>query len=81
MLFRSKDTDLCDIVNQIFDLRPLAIIKKLNLQNLPKLNKGVFYRNTASYGHFGRPDLKLPWEELDKVKELQKAANGTFATA
>ncbi len=76
-----KDAALGDIINQVFDLRPLAIIKKLNLQNLPKLNKGVFYRNTASYGHFGRPDLKLPWEELDKVKELQKAANGTFATA
>ena len=76
-----KDTVLGDIINQIFDLRPLAIIKKLNLQNLPKLNKGVFYRNIASYGHFGRPDLKLPWEELDKIKELQKAANGAFAAA
>ena len=76
-----KDTVLGDIINQVFDLRPLAIIKKLNLQNLPKLNKGVFYRNTASYGHFGRPDLKLPWEELDKIKELQKAANGAFAAA
>ena len=76
-----KDIALGDIINQVFDLRPLAIIKKLNLQNLPKLNKGVFYRNTASYGHFGRPDLKLPWEELDKIKELQKAANGAFAAA
>ncbi|OGI08446.1 MAG: methionine adenosyltransferase [Candidatus Melainabacteria bacterium RIFCSPLOWO2_02_FULL_35_15] len=76
-----KDAALGDIINQIFDLRPLAIIKKLNLQNLPKLNKGVFYRNIASYGHFGRPDLKLPWEELDKIKELQKAANGAFAAA
>ncbi len=76
-----QDTVLGDIINQVFDLRPLAIIKKLNLQNLPKLNKGIFYRNTASYGHFGRPDLKLPWEELDKVKELQKAANGAFAAA
>ena len=76
-----KDAVLGDIINQVFDLRPLAIIKKLNLQNLPKLNKGVFYRNTASYGHFGRPDLKLPWEELDKIKELQKAANGAFAAA
>ena len=76
-----KDTALGDIINQVFDLRPLAIIKKLNLQNLPKLNNGVFYRKIASYGHFGRPDLKLTWEELDKVKELQKAANGAFAAA
>ncbi len=76
-----KDSALGDLINQVFDLRPLAIIKKLNLQNLPKQNKGIFYRNTASYGHFGRPDLQLPWEELDKVKELQKAANGAFAAA
>ena len=73
-----KDEALGDIINKVFDLRPLAIIKKFNLQNLPKLNKGVFYRKTAAYGHFGRTDLKLPWEELDKVKELQKAANGAF---
>ncbi|OGI20458.1 MAG: methionine adenosyltransferase [Candidatus Melainabacteria bacterium RIFCSPHIGHO2_02_FULL_34_12] len=76
---KAKDTVLCDIVNQVFDLRPLAIIKKFNMQNLPKLNKGVFYRNTASYGHFGRLDLNLPWEELDKVEELKKAANGACA--
>ena len=74
-----KDPDLGDVINQIFDLRPLAIIKKFNLQNLPKLNSGVFYRKIASYGHFGRPDLKLPWEELDKVEELKKAANGYCA--
>ena len=78
---KMQDAILGDIINQVFDLRPLAIIKKLNLQNLPKLNKGIFYRNTASYGHFGRPDLKLPWEELDRIKELQKAANGAFAAA
>ena len=76
-----KDTILGDIINQVFDLRPLAIIKKFNMQNLPKLNNGVFYRNIASYGHFGRPDLKLPWEELDKVEELKKAANGYCAVA
>ena len=76
-----KDLVLGDIINQVFDLRPLAIIKKFNLQNLPKLNGGVFYRKIASYGHFGRPDLKLPWEELDKVEELKKAANGYCAVA
>ena len=75
-----KDSVLGDIINQVFDLRPYAIIKKLNLQNLPKLNNGVFYKKTAAYGHFGRPDLKLSWEELDKVAELQKAANGSFVT-
>lgn len=70
-----KDEILGDIINQIFDMRPLAIIKKFNLNNLPKLNKGIFYRNTASYGHFGRPDLNLPWEALDKVEELKKSAS------
>lgn len=76
-----KDSVLGDVINQVFDLRPLAIIKKLKLQELPKLNGGVFYRKTAAYGHFGRPDLKLPWEELDKVEELKKAANGYCAVA
>ena len=75
-----KDSALGDIINQVFDLRPLSIIKKLNLQNLPKLNNGDFYKKTAAYGHFGRLDLKLSWEELDKVKDLQKAANGSFIT-
>lgn len=76
-----KDETLGDLVNQLFDLRPLAIIKKFNLQNLPKLNGGVFYRRTAAYGHFGRVDLNLPWETLDKVEELKKAANGYCAIA
>ncbi len=76
-----KDLLLGDVINKVFDLRPLAIIKKFNLHNLPKLNGGTFYRNTAAYGHFGRPDLKLPWEELDKINELKKAANGACAVA
>lgn len=76
-----KDSVLGDIINQVFDLRPLAILRKFNLQSLPKLNGGVFYRKIAAYGHFGRTDIKLPWEELDKVEELKKAANGYCAVA
>jgi len=76
-----KDEILGDIVSQLFDLRPLAIIKKFNLQKLPKLNGGTFYRKIACYGHFGRVDLKLPWEELDKVEALKKASNGCYTTA
>ena len=76
-----KDSALGDIVNKVFDLRPLAIINKFDMRNLPKKNGGVFYRKTASYGHFGRTDLKLPWEETDKVEELKKAANGAFVVA
>jgi len=78
---KTKDTVLADIVNNVFDLRPLAIIKKFNLQNLPKLNGGAFYRKVAAYGHFGRNDIKLPWEELDKVEVLKKALNGSYAVA
>lgn len=76
-----KDEILADIVNQIFDLRPLAIIRKFDLQNLPKKTGGVFYRKIAAYGHFGRPDLDLPWEKLDKVEELKSAASGRCAAA
>lgn len=76
-----KDNVLGDIINQVFDLRPLAILRKFNLQSLPKLNGGIFYRKIAAYGHFGRTDIKLPWEELDKVEELKKAANGACAVA
>ena len=70
-----KDLMLGDIINEIFDLRPLAILRKLDLQNMPKKNGGVFYRKTAAYGHFGRTDIKLPWEELDKVDALKKSAS------
>jgi len=58
---------LISIIESVFDLRPDAIIKNLNLRN-------PIYRNTAAYGHFGRPDLNLPWESLDKLEEVKKAA-------
>jgi S-adenosylmethionine synthetase len=53
-------------VTKIFDLRPRAIIQRFNLLR-------PIYRKTAAYGHFGRPELDLPWEKLDKVEELKKA--------
>jgi S-adenosylmethionine synthetase len=58
---------IVDIINQVFDLRPGMIIKNLNLRR-------PLYRQVAVYGHFGRNDLKLPWERLDKVKEIRKLA-------
>ena len=61
------DADLADLVMEHFDLRPAAIIHHLNLRR-------PIYKQTASYGHFGRPDLDLPWEKLDKVDELRKAS-------
>ena len=60
-----SDDKLADIVSKEFDLRPAAIIKNLDL-------KRPIYAQTASYGHFGRSDLDLPWERLDRVEALKK---------
>ncbi|MBR92292.1 MAG: methionine adenosyltransferase [Dehalococcoidia bacterium] len=57
---------LVDIVNEVFDLRPQSIIDHFNLRR-------PIYKQTAAYGHFGRDDLELPWEKLDKVESLSKA--------
>ena len=71
-----SNNDLTEIVNNHFDLRPGAIIQDFNLKDLPKLSGGRFYRDTAAYGHFGRPDLNLPWEDVaNKVNELSKYTN------
>mgnify|MGYP003807160269 FL=1 len=59
------DSKLVGIVRDNFDLRPAGIIKKLDLRR-------PIYRQTAAYGHFGRNDLNLPWEALDKVEALEK---------
>lgn len=59
------DEKLVDIVRENFDLRPAGIIKMLDLRR-------PIYKQTASYGHFGRNDLDLPWEKLDKVDALKK---------
>jgi S-adenosylmethionine synthetase len=57
-------------VKEVFDLRPAAIIHYLNLRR-------PIYKQTAAYGHFGRPDLDLPWERLDKVDALRTATGFT----
>ncbi|HEY9676559.1 MAG TPA: methionine adenosyltransferase [Drouetiella sp.] len=67
------DDEITDAINRVFDLRPAAIINTFKLNELPKQRGGKFYRNVAAYGHFGRPDLDLPWEKLDRVEELKKA--------
>ena len=61
------------LVDENFDLRPGAIINEFNLCNLPKRNGGKFYRDTAAYGHFGRQDLKLPWEDVSKKAQALQA--------
>lgn len=61
------DDQLAKIVEQTFDLRPAAIIRRLDL-------KRPIYQKVAAYGHFGRDDLDLPWERLDMVEALRAAA-------
>ena len=61
---RISDEKIVEIIRQEFDLRPDGIIKMLDLRR-------PIYRQTASYGHFGRPDLDLPWERLDRVEALR----------
>ena len=60
-----SDERITEIVRENFDFRPAGIIKELTLRR-------PIYRQTAAYGHFGREDLDLPWERLDKVNELKK---------
>lgn len=63
------DEKIEQAIQEVFDLRPGIIIRDLNLRQ-------PIYRKIAAYGHFGRPELKLPWEKTDKVKELRTAITG-----
>ena len=60
-----ENQKLVDIIRSNFDLRPAGIIKMLDLRR-------PIYKQTAAYGHFGRTDVDLPWEHLDKVEDLKK---------
>lgn len=70
---------LLELVRQHFELRPAGIIQSFNLRGLPRERSGRFYQDTAAYGHFGRPDLNLPWEQTDKAALLQDAARTATA--
>ena len=61
---KKSNQELVDLIRKYFDLRPAGIIKMLDL-------RGPIYKQTAAYGHFGRNDLDLPWERLDKVDLLK----------
>ena len=74
-----SDEDLSELVNKNFDLRPVAIIKNFDLRNLPTKNGGKFYQKLAAYGHMGRTDIEVPWEETDKVATLQEQAKSYTA--
>ena len=59
-----SDNKITEIITQLFDFRPLAIINHLDLRR-------PIYKQTAAFGHFGRTDIYLPWEALDKVEEIK----------
>ena len=59
-----SEDKIVEIIRENFDLRPSGIIKMLDLRR-------PIYKQTASYGHFGRNDLNLPWEKLDRVDALK----------
>lgn len=63
-----SDDELIKAIRKCFDLRPAGIIEMLDLRR-------PIYKQTAAYGHFGRTDIDLPWEHLDKVDELKAALN------
>ncbi len=63
------DADIQGAVEEVFDLRPAAIIRELDLLQ-------PIYRQTAAYGHFGRLDLDLPWERTNRVDQLKAAIDG-----
>src|SRR5262249_55169018 len=64
---RIADEKIAQVINQIFDLRPGAIIRALGLRR-------PIYRKTAAYGHFGRDDVEFPWERTDRAEALKAAA-------
>lgn len=60
-----SDDKIVEIINKVFDLRPAAIIRDLDLRR-------PIYKQTAAYGHFGRTDVDLPWERLNKVEAIKE---------
>jgi S-adenosylmethionine synthetase len=64
---------LLEVVQATFELRPAGLIETFRLDVMPGERDGRFYQDVAAYGHFGRTDLELPWEETDKVAALQAA--------
>ena len=63
---RLADEEIARLIEENFDLRPGAIIRDLGLRS-------PIYLPTATYGHFGRDDLDLPWERLDRLESLREA--------
>jgi S-adenosylmethionine synthetase len=75
------DADLTALVQEHFDLRPGAIIETFGLRQLPQQRGGRFYQDVAAYGHFGRSDLNLPWENVEAIAATLKQATASRIAA
>lgn len=69
-----SDDEISCLVKKNFDLRPAAIINQFDLRNLPAKNNGKFYQRLAAYGHMGRTDFEVPWENTGKADDLKAQA-------
>jgi S-adenosylmethionine synthetase len=77
-----SNDDLTALVQEHFDLRPGAIIATFGLRDLPQQRGGRFYQDVAAYGHFGRSDLQLPWEDVTAVTaDLRQATASRVSSA
>lgn len=66
------DEKICELVKSNFDLKPAAIIKQFDLRNLPAKSGGKFYQKLAAYGHMGRTDFFVPWEDTSMAEKLKE---------
>ena len=69
-----SDDEIAELIKKNFDLRPAAIINQFDLRGLPAKNDGKFYQKLAAYGHMGRTDINVPWEQTDKAAILKEQA-------
>jgi S-adenosylmethionine synthetase len=76
-----SNADLTALVQEHFDLRPGAIIETFGLRELPQQRGGRFYQDVAAYGHFGRKDLDLPWEDVSAIAGTLKQATADRVSA
>jgi len=74
-----SDDEISVLVSKNFDLRPAAIISQFDLRGLPAKNGGKFYQLLAAYGHMGRTDIVVPWEQTDKADSLKSQASSICA--
>ena len=74
-----SDERLLELVKRHFELRPAGIIQAFDLTHLPSARGGRFYQDVAAYGHFGRGDLDLPWEKIDKAGILKQESEAMLS--